>query len=118
VTSRLLVVEKNHGGEFLMELVEQAMKEVGVRVPVLEVHASDGKRTRAEPVAMLYEQGHNTGTPVIHHIGDHPGLEDQMCNWTGEPGIPSPDRMDALVWAVGKLMELEQRGSGEKTYEV
>jgi phage terminase large subunit-like protein len=100
-----IVVEKNHGGAFLMELLEQVMNDLGIRVPVLEVSASDGKRTRAEPVAMLYEQGHNTERHVVHHVGDLPELEDQQCNWTGEPGIPSPDRMDAAVWALAALMQ-------------
>ncbi len=112
-----IVVEKNHGGAFLMELLEQVMAELGVRVPVIEVTASDGKRTRAETPSMLYEQGAKTGTHVVHHIGDHPEMEDQMCNWTGEPGIPSPDRMDALVWALTELMS----GSGapeEVVYEI
>jgi phage terminase large subunit-like protein len=116
-TGAAIVVEKNHGGAFLMELLEQVMAELGVRVPVIEVTASDGKRTRAETPSMLYEQGAKTGTHVVHHIGDHPELEDQMCNWTGEPGIPSPDRMDALVWALTELMS----GSGapeEVVYEI
>lgn len=100
-----LVVEKNHGGAFLMSLLEQVMQEVGVRVPVLEVHASEGKRTRAEPVAMLYEQGFKRNQPQVRHVGEFPDLEDQLCNWTGEPGIPSPDRLDALVWAITALMK-------------
>lgn len=108
--SAAIVVEKNHGGQFLLDLLEQIMQETGIRVPVLEVDASDGKRTRAEPVAMLYEQGFNRREPVVHHVGEFPDLEDQMCNWTGEPGIPSPDRMDALVWAITALM----KGVGRK----
>lgn len=99
----VIVVEKNHGGAFLLDLLEVAMDELGVRVGVKVVHASDGKRTRAEPISVLYEQGFNTGRPIVCHIGDHPELEDQMCNWTGEPGIPSPDRLDALVWAIAEL---------------
>lgn len=99
-----IVVEKNHGGQFLLDLLDKVMDELGARVPVLEVTASDSKRTRAEAPAMLYEQGANTGQPRIHHVGDHPELEDQMVNWTGEPGVPSPDRMDALVWLVSELM--------------
>ncbi len=99
-----IVVEKNHGGQFLMNLLDKVMDEVGVKVPVLEVNASDGKRTRAEAPAMLYEQGFNTGTPRVHHVGDLPELEDQMVNWTGEPGLKSPDRLDALVWGLSELM--------------
>ncbi len=99
----IIVAEKNHGGQFLLQLLEQAMSELGVRVGVKVVHASDGKRTRAEPVSMLYEQGFNTGTPIVCHIGSHPELEDQMANFTGAAGEPSPDRLDALVWALAEL---------------
>ncbi len=52
--------------------------------------------TRAEPVSALYEQGR------IHHVGTFPELEDQMCTFV--PGEKSPDRMDALVWAITALM--------------
>ncbi|MGB0800089.1 MAG: ATP-binding protein, partial [Planktomarina sp.] len=60
------------------------------------VHASRGKVARAEPVAALYEQGR------IHHTVDLDELEDQMCQMTtrGYQGKGSPDRVDALVWAV------------------
>lgn len=98
-----IVVEKNHGGAFLLDLLEQVMRQIGIRVAVVPVTASDGKRTRAEPVSMLYEQGANLDDPVISHIGEHPELEDQMCSWTARPGEASPDRMDALVWAVTEL---------------
>lgn len=101
----VIVVEKNHGGQFLIGLLEQAMKEVGLKVPYREVTASDGKRTRAEPIAMFYEQGFTRKDPFIRHLGVFEELEDQMCNWTGEPGIPSPDRMDAFVWAAASLTE-------------
>ncbi len=100
-----IVYEANHGGEFVADLLEQVMDEIGVRVPVFDVHASDGKRTRAEPVAMLYEQGANREDAQVFHVGEFPDLEDQMCNWTGEAGVPSPDRMDALVWAITALMK-------------
>ncbi len=55
-----------------------------------------GKRTRAEPVAALYEQGR------VSHVGAFPELEDEMCTRIGEAG--SPDRLDALVWAVSELV--------------
>ena len=67
-------------------------------VPVELVHASRGKRTRAEPVAALYEQGR------VHHVGALPELEDQLCLWEATSGEPSPDRLDALVWAVSELV--------------
>jgi len=56
-----------------------------------------GKRTRAEPVAALYEQGR------VHHVGTFPTLEDQLCLWDAASGDISPDRLDALVWAVTQL---------------
>jgi predicted phage terminase large subunit-like protein len=107
-----IVVEKNHGGAYLIQLMEQAMKEIGVRVPYLTVTASKGKATRAEPVAMLYEQGATTGNRCIWHIGEHPELEDQMANWTGEAGQDSPDRLDALVWAITHLMGYSREPKG------
>ena len=60
------------------------------------VHATRGKRIRAEPVSALYEQG------KVKHVGAFPQLEDQMCSWTID--APSPDRLDALVWAVTELL--------------
>jgi phage terminase large subunit-like protein len=66
-------------------------------VPLKAVHASRGKRVRAEPVAALYEQGRVTHTTTLDD------LEDQLCNWTPELG-ESPDRLDALVWALTELM--------------
>ena len=70
-------------------------------VPYAAVHAARGKVARAEPVAALYEQGR------IHHIGAFPPLEDQMCSFISdfdrkEAGY-SPDRVDALVWALSEL---------------
>ena len=73
------------------------MADLGVRVPYHVVSAAEGKRTRAEPVAALYEQGR------VHHVGRFSALEEQLCAWTGATGEPSPDRPDALVWAVSEL---------------
>lgn len=92
-----IVVEKNHGGAYLVEVLEQAMRKLGKRVPYRVISASQGKRTRAEPVAALYEQGGR-----IAHVGGFPELEEQMTSWDGTG--QSPDRMDALVWAVTELM--------------
>lgn len=90
-----IVGEANNGGE----LVESNLRHTSPDVPVTLVHASRGKRTRAEPVSSLYERGR------VHHVGTFPDLEDQLCTW--EPGIStdSPDRLDALVWAVTELVE-------------
>jgi phage terminase large subunit-like protein len=92
-----IIAEVNNGGD----LVEATIRSVDASVPYKAVHASRGKHTRAEPVAALYERG------LIHHVGDtgsFEALEDQMCNWLPDPGVPSPDRMDALVWALTELM--------------
>jgi phage terminase large subunit-like protein len=89
----VLVAEGNQGGE----LVTFTLHTVDPTVPVQLIHASRGKRTRAEPVAALYEQGR------VHHVGAFPGLEDQLCLWDATAGDVSPDRLDALVWAVTEL---------------
>lgn len=86
-----IVAEVNNGGE----MVELTLRTIDRQIPYRAVHASRGKATRAEPVATLYEQGR------VHHVGSFPELEDQLCMW--EPGEVSPDRLDALVWAVTEL---------------
>jgi phage terminase large subunit-like protein len=77
-------------------VVRTAAKDAGVDVVFKKVTASRGKRTRAEPIAALYEQGR------AHHVGMFADLEDQMCTWV--PGMKSPDRMDALVWMATEAM--------------
>ncbi|MEM1074951.1 MAG: terminase family protein [Pseudomonadota bacterium] len=91
-----LVAETNQGGQ----MVAEVLKQVDPMVPFKAVHASRGKSARAEPVAALYEQGR-----VKHARGLH-ALEDQMCRMTvhGYDGQGSPDRVDALVWALHELM--------------
>jgi phage terminase large subunit-like protein len=59
--------------------------------------AARGKATRAEPISALYAQGR------VSHVGSFPALEDQQCTWV--PGETSPDRMDALVWALTDLLD-------------
>ncbi len=87
-----VVAEVNNGGD----MVAHTIRTVDERVAIQKVWASRGKYTRAEPVAALYEQGR------VHHVGFFGDLEDQLCSWT--PGMVSPDRLDALVWAVTALM--------------
>ena len=87
-----IVAEINQGGA----MVEHTIRSVNKKASYASVRAAVGKRTRAEPVAALYEQG------LVHHVGCFPILEDQQCEWM--PGEPSPDRMDALVWGVTYLM--------------
>jgi len=94
-----LVVEKNHGGAYLIATLAQVMRDEDMIVPVRVVKASDGKRTRAEPVAALFGDAAE-GTPArLHMVGEQVDVEDQLTSWTGKPGEKSPDRLDALVWA-------------------
>lgn len=88
-----IVGETNNGGD----LVEATLRAVDARLPFRAVSASRGKRIRAEPVAALYEQGR------IRHVGRLSRLEDQMVGWQPGEGA-SPDRVDALVWALTELM--------------
>lgn len=88
-----IVAEINNGGE----MVETTIRTVERHIPYRALHASRGKQTRAEPVAALYEQHR------VHHLGMFSQLEDQLCEWV--PGeAESPDRLDALVWAITELM--------------
>ncbi|WP_207211388.1 MULTISPECIES: DNA-packaging protein [Rhodoplanes] len=91
-----IVAERNFGGA----MVEHVIRTVDRTVSFREVTASRGKVARAEPVAALYEQG------KVRHVGAFPALEDQMCAFTPEGfiGDGSPDRADALVWAMTELM--------------
>ncbi len=91
-----LVAEVNQGGQ----LVEDVIRQVDPLVPYRGVHASRGKVARAEPVAALYEQGR------VFHVAGLNDLEDQMRLMTarGFEGQGSPDRVDALVWALHELM--------------
>ena len=88
-----IVAEVNNGGE----MVELTIRTVDPKVPYKAVHASRGKRTRAEPVSALYEQGR------VHHVGGFTDLEDQMCRWRPDDSR-SPDRLDAMVWAITDLL--------------
>jgi phage terminase large subunit-like protein len=90
-----IVGETNNGGD----MVEATVRSVRGGVPFISVHASRGKWTRAEPVAALYEQGR------ISHVGTFAALEDEMVLF-GPNGLAdgvSPDRVDALVWALTEL---------------
>jgi phage terminase large subunit-like protein len=92
-----VIGETNNGGA----LIEANIRTVDKNISYSAVHASRGKQIRAEPVAALYEQGR------VHHVGSFPDLEDQMVQW--QPGEKSPDRMDALVWAITELMEKDPK---------
>ncbi len=92
-----IVAEQNYGGEMVRHVIETAMPGAPVRM----VSASRGKHVRAEPIAALYEQGR------VKHVRPFQDLEDQMCMITsqGYEGTGSPDRLDALVWALSDLSQ-------------
>ncbi len=94
-----VVGEVNNGGE----MVELTLRTIDQLIPYKAVHASRGKVARAEPISALYEQC------KVFHVQPFPDLEDQMCTWTPESG-KSPDRLDALVWALTELSQ--QPGTG------
>ena len=119
-----IVVEKNHGGKWLTSVFQQAQKDMGTHVRVEVVHASDAKRARAEPVAVMYDRISEDGLPLVLHChrtwtipcdcGDRahpdghlrtdehmPELEDSMATFTGAAGEKSPDRLDSLCLAGG-----------------
>jgi phage terminase large subunit-like protein len=93
-----VIAEANQGGD----MVVSTLRAASVAMPVKKVHASRGKSARAEPVAALYEAGR------VAHVGGFAALEDEMCAITGAGGYHgpgrSPDRADALVWALSELM--------------
>ncbi|MFF0009599.1 terminase large subunit domain-containing protein [Streptomyces tibetensis] len=111
-----IVVEANFGGDMAQQIVRQAWKDLaergetkGMLMPaIIEVHAKQGKRLRAEPIAQVYSQGQ------IHHVGEFPRLEGQMVTWI--PGMDSPDRMDAAVHALTELADPAQEGLGTQHY--
>ncbi|MCX7888558.1 MAG: terminase family protein [Rhodobacteraceae bacterium] len=97
-----IVAEVNMGGD----MIEAILRGIDTFVPFRALHAGKGKVSRAEPVAALYEQGR------VHHLRGLEALEDQMCRMTraGFTGRGSPDRVDALVWALTELMVGAQAG--------
>ena len=91
----VVVIEKNQGGD----MCKYTLQTVRTGIPVVEVVATRGKHVRAEPISALYHLGQ------LHHAGSFPELEDQMCKMTamGYEGEGSPDRCDAMVWAITEL---------------
>jgi phage terminase large subunit-like protein len=88
-----VVAETNYGGD----MVKAVLKHVNPNVIVKKEHATRGKALRAEPIAILYEQGR------VHHVGSFLALEDEMCQWDPTDLNYSPNRLDALVWGVTNL---------------
>lgn len=112
-----IVVEANFGGDMvkntirLMRLTDgdgQVLVD-GAIVPIVEVTASRGKEVRAQPVAALFKAGR------AHHVGHFPELQRQWTQWT-PGGKPSPDRLDAEVWAYTNLMVDRTGGAGAMSY--
>jgi phage terminase large subunit-like protein len=89
-----MVAEVNNGGD----LVENVIRTIDRHVSYRAVHASRGKVVRAEPISALYEQ------KKVHHVGLFADLETQMCSFVPDNLDGSPDRVDALVWALTELM--------------
>ena len=92
-----IVCEVNNGGD----LIEKLLRVQDVNVPYSSVRATRGKILRAEPISALYEQER------VHHVGFFKELEEQMCSYTPQT-IKSPDRLDALVWALTSLQSSGQ----------
>jgi phage terminase large subunit-like protein len=88
-----IVAERNQGGD----MVKHTLQTVNETVPIKLVHASRGKFARAEPVSALYERG------KVKHLKGLDALEDQMVQWEPLGSIGSPDRLDAMVWAITDL---------------
>ena len=103
-----IIAEVNNGGD----LVETIIRNADPQVAYKSVRATRGKILRAEPVSELYERG------LVHHVGEFQQLEDQMCNYTGDIGEDSPDRLDALVWGITELSEAKDRRAGSAKFDI
>jgi len=90
-----IIAETNNGGDLVVHLLQQVKN----TIPVKKVTASRGKAVRAEPIAALSEQG------KLHMVGYFTELEDELCEYEPGTSTKSPDRMDAMVWAVTELSE-------------
>lgn len=90
-----VVAERNYGGD----MVESTLRTVDKEMNIIQVNATRGKIVRAEPISGLFEQG------LVHIVGTLPELEDELVHFTGQPGEKSPNRLDAMVWAITDLME-------------
>lgn len=116
LTADAFVVEDNFGGDQSAQIIRQAWADLerngetkGLLMPrIVPVHAKQGKKLRAEPIAQLAAQG------LLHHVGEFPRLEGQLITWL--PGMSSPDRMDAYVHAMTELADPAQEGLGTQHY--
>ena len=92
-----VVGETNYGGDMVEETIRNAAKAAHVNIGYRNVSATRGKAVRAEPIVGLYEQGR------VHHVGTFTALEAEMCLWVPNETTESPNRMDAMVWALTEL---------------
>lgn len=95
--------EDNHGGDMVLSTVRAALQGRPRRWRLEKVHASRGKAVRAQPLSALAEQGR------VHHVGHFPALEAELCEWIPDAGMPSPNRLDAAVWATATLIDQMQQ---------
>lgn len=98
----MIVGETNYGGDMVNHTIQQAAKARNTTVRYRAVTATRGKAIRAEPVVAMYEQGR------CHHMGELPSLEEELTMWVPGEGGASPNRMDAMVWAVTELMNVKE----------
>ncbi len=103
-----VVAEINQGGD----LVQANLRTVAPGISYRGVRATKGKAVRAEPVAALYEQG------KVHHVGGFPTLEAQLTQWNPQTDSKSPDRLDALVWALTDLIVRDGGGPSLKFFNI
>ena len=111
-----IVGEVNNGGDWIGQTIRLTainMHHDNLRespeISYRSLRASRGKYARAEPVSALYEQG------KVFHMGSFPTLEDQLCEWEPGAGLPSPDRLDAVVWLVTELLLTGRNDAGQLT---
>jgi phage terminase large subunit-like protein len=93
-----IVAEKNYGGEMVANTIRTVPR--GTEAAIVDANATTGKSIRAQPVSSFYQQGRG------HHCGKFDQLELELCTWepNAEPPMPSPNRLDALVWAAHDLI--------------
>jgi phage terminase large subunit-like protein len=98
----MIVVETNNGGDLILDAIRQVDQSVCIK----KTTASTSKESRFSPLSIMYEKG------VVHHVGQFYELEEQMTSWVPEISRRSPDRLDALAWAIEEL----QSGSAAMQY--
>lgn len=94
----MVVGEQNYGGDMVQNTIMQAAKDNGQTIRYKNVTATRGKAVRAEPIVAGFEQGR------IYLVGEFPFLEDELCTWIPGETRESPNRLDAMVWALTELM--------------